>query len=46
VDRAGRPCRGRVDAGRRLVRRLQDGGHRLKLLISHFNAFTNNKNHN
>ncbi|CAM5468720.1 ATP-dependent zinc metalloprotease FtsH [Streptomyces violaceorubidus] len=27
VDRAGRPCRGRVDAGRRLVRRLQDGGH-------------------
>ncbi len=28
VDRAGRPCRGRVDAGRRLVRRLQDSGHR------------------
>src|SRR5690606_7273050 len=27
VDRAGRPCRGRVDAGRRFVRRLQDGGH-------------------
>src|SRR5690606_31478778 len=27
VDRAGRPCRGRVDAGRRLVGRLQDGGH-------------------